>query len=298
MTEMRTLLTPLKSSAYAKQSPKCVKIFLYSQKRGILILHTEEVVLSLKGLKKSYGAKEVLKGIDLDVTCGQIIGYIGPNGAGKSTTIKLLLGLEEGYEGEIEIFGQKLQPGDYEYKRKIGYVPEIAELYDNLTAIEYLTFIGELYGMEASKAEAKAKRLMRAFGLDNVFYSRISSFSKGMKQKVMIISSLLHNPDLLFLDEPLSGLDANSVMIFKEILSQLAASGKTIFYSSHIMDVVEKISSRIILINGGKIVADGSFEQLQKQNVEGSLEQIFNQLTGFDEFGDLAGEFVSIVREV
>lgn len=256
------------------------------------------MVLSLKGLKKSYGAKEVLKGIDLDVSSGQIIGYIGPNGAGKSTTIKLLLGLEEGYDGKIEIFGQKLQPGDYEYKRKIGYVPEIAELYDNLTAIEYLTFIGELYGMEASKAEVKAKRLMRAFGLDNVFYSRISSFSKGMKQKVMIISSLLHNPDLLFLDEPLSGLDANSVMIFKEILSRLAASGKTIFYSSHIMDVVEKISSRIILINGGKIVADGSFEELQKQNVEGSLEQIFNQLTGFDEFGDLAGEFVSIVREV
>ncbi len=264
----------------------------------ILILHNEEVVLALRNLRKNYGAKPVLQGIDLTVTRGQIIGYIGPNGAGKSTTIKLLLGLEENYQGEIEIFGQKLKSGDYEYKRKIGYVPEIAELYDNLTAIEYLTFTGELYGMDPEKAEVKAKKLMRAFGLDNVFYSRISSFSKGMKQKVMIISSLLHDPELLFLDEPLSGLDANSVMIFKEILSQLAASGKTIFYSSHIMDVVEKISNRIILLYGGKIVADGSFEQLKEQSAEGSLEQIFNQLTGFDEFRDLAGEFVSIVREV
>ncbi|OCA84557.1 ABC transporter [Bacillus sp. FJAT-27225] len=262
------------------------------------MLHTEEAVLSLKGLKKSYGYKEVLKGIDLEVSRGQIIGYIGPNGAGKSTTIKLLLGLEEGYEGEIKIFGVSLNQNDNSYKQKIGYVPEIAELYDNLTAIEYLTFVGELYGMEASRAEEKAKKLMKAFGLDNVFYSRISSFSKGMKQKVLIISSMLHDPELLFLDEPLSGLDANSVMIFKEILSQLAASGKTIFYSSHIMDVVEKISNRIVLINGGVIVADGSFEELKARSEEGSLEQIFNQLTGFDEYRQLADEFVSIVREV
>ncbi|WP_231505644.1 ABC transporter ATP-binding protein [Bacillus sp. EB01] len=255
-------------------------------------------MLSLKGLKKSYGSKQVLKGIDLEVGRGQIIGYIGPNGAGKSTTIKLLLGLEEGFEGEIKIFGNLLDSKKSDYKRKIGYVPEIAELYDNLTAIEYLTFTGELYGMDPSQAEVKAKKLMRAFGLDNVFYSRLSSFSKGMKQKVMIISSMLHDPELLFLDEPLSGLDANSVMIFKEILSQLAGSGKTIFYSSHIMDVVEKISNRIVLINGGIIVADGSFDELKARSEEGSLEQIFNQLTGFDEYRELASEFVSIVKEV
>ncbi|WP_286138306.1 ABC transporter ATP-binding protein [Bacillus sp. AFS055030] len=252
--------------------------------------------MCLKDLKKDYGAKSVLKGIDLTVHRGQIIGYIGPNGAGKSTTIKILLGLESNYSGNVEIFGEEISEQNVEYKKRIGYVPEIAELYDNLTAREYLTFVGELYGMDFDEADEKAMKLMKVFGLEEVYLSRIASFSKGMRQKVLIISSLIHNPDLLFLDEPLSGLDANSVMVFKEILAILAANGKTIFYSSHIMDVVEKISNRIILINDGKIVADGSFKELKEQNKEGSLEQIFNQLTGFNEHQSLAEEFVSIVK--
>jgi ABC-2 type transport system ATP-binding protein len=258
----------------------------------------EEIVLCLRDLKKNYGTKEVLKGIDLTVHRGQIIGYIGPNGAGKSTTIKILLGLEGDYSGKVEIFGEEVTEKNIGYKRKIGYVPEIAELYDNLTAREYLTFVGELYGMDFQAADEKAQRLMKVFSLEEVYDSRIASYSKGMRQKVLIISSLLHNPDLLFLDEPLSGLDANSVMVFKEILAVLAAQGKTIFYSSHIMDVVEKISNRIILINDGKIVADGSFNELKAQNMEGTLEQIFNQLTGFNEYKALAEEFVAIVKEV
>lgn len=257
-----------------------------------------DVVLSIKDLRKHYGTKEVLKGIDLTVYQGQIIGYIGPNGAGKSTTIKILLGLEADYSGKIEIFGEEINEKNIDYKRKIGYVPEIAEIYDNLTAMEYLTFVAELYGMDFAIADEKAQGLMKAFGLENVYHSRISSFSKGMRQKVLIISSLIHNPDLLFLDEPLNGLDANSVMVFKEILAMLAAQGKTIFYSSHIMDVVEKISNRIILINDGKIVADGSFNELREKNKEGTLEQIFNQLTGFNEYKVIAEEFVSIIQEV
>ena len=138
---------------------------------------------------------------------------------------------------------------------------------------------------------------MRHFGMEKVLHSRISSFSKGMKQKVLIISSLLHDPDLLFWDEPLSGLDANSMMIIKEILIQLANQGKTIFYSSHIMDVVEKISSRIILLAEGRVIADGTFEELQNQSKEGSLEQIFNQLTGFNEHKSIAEKFVEKVNE-
>ncbi|NHC20130.1 ABC transporter ATP-binding protein [Bacillus sp. MM2020_4] len=256
-----------------------------------------EVVLSIKDLEKHYGVKNVLKGINLTVYRGQIIGYIGPNGAGKSTTIKILLGLEGDYYGKVEIFGEQVTEGNIDYKRKIGYVPEMAELYDNLTAYEYLTFVGELYGMDLQAVNEKAQKLMKVFGLEEVYHSRIASYSKGMRQKVLIISSLLHNPDLLFLDEPLSGLDANSVMVFKEILAILAAQGKTIFYSSHIMDVVEKISNRIILINDGKIVADGSFNELKEQNKEGTLEQIFNQLTGFNEYRVLAEEFVSIVQK-
>lgn len=140
--------------------------------------------------------------------------------------------------------------------------------------------------------------MMRIFGIEEVYDSRISSYSKGMKQKLLLISSFLHNPDILFLDEPLSGLDANSVMIVKELLSGLANRGKTIFYSSHIMEVVEKISNRIILINEGQIVADGSFEDLKHASKEGSLEEIFNELTGFNRHKEIAEEFVSIIQEV
>lgn len=254
-------------------------------------------VISIRDLCMSYGDKQVLNGINLEVKPGQIIGYIGPNGAGKSTTVKILLGLLERDSGSIEIFGQPLSPGDVEYKKRIGYVPETAEIYDSLTAQEYLTFIAELYGLDFEMADNKAKRLMHLFGIGEVYNARISSFSKGMKQKMLIIASLLHNPDILFFDEPLSGLDANSVMVFKEIMTELAAQGKTIFYSSHIMEVVEKISDRIILISGGRIVADGSFEELKEQSKEGSLEEIFNQLTGFSQHKELAGAFISIMKE-
>lgn len=255
-----------------------------------------EIAITIRDLKMNYGEKQVLRGIDLDVYKGQIVGYIGPNGAGKSTTVKIMLGLLEGYTGKIEILGDDISNGSVEYKRKIGYVPEVAEIYDNLTAREYLTFIGELYGLSYEEVEEKGRKLMKVFSLEEMYDSRMSSYSKGMRQKVLIISSLLHNPDILFLDEPLSGLDANSVMVVKEILAELASQNKTIFYSSHIMDVVEKISSRIILLNGGQIVADGSFDELKNKCKEGSLEEIFNQLTGFNEHREIAKKFVSIVQ--
>lgn len=257
---------------------------------------SKDIILSIQNLTMSYGEKNVLNGINLEVAKGQIIGYIGPNGAGKSTTVKIMLGLIDDYEGKIVIFGQDISNGDPSYKRKIGYVPENAEAYDNLTAMEYLVFTGELYGLDSKFAQQQAERLLTQFELEKVRHTRLSSFSKGMKQKVLIISSLLHDPDLLFWDEPLSGLDANSMMVIQEILSQLAAEGKTIFYSSHIMDLVEKISNRIVLLVGGKVVADGSFEELLEQSEEGSLSGIFNQLTGFTEHRQKAAQFVSIVR--
>lgn len=268
------------------------------QKWGLRIKMMKEVILEITDLKKNYGPKSVLNGVSLQVKKGEIIGYIGPNGAGKSTTVKIILGIEDDYFGEIKIFGHDISDGNIEYKRKIGYVPEIAEVYDNLTGQEYLTFIGELYGLDLDLADYKAKSLMELFGIGEVYYSRIASYSKGMRQKLLIISSLLHNPELLFFDEPINGLDANSVMIFKEIMTQLSEQGKTIFYSSHIMDVVEKISSRIILLHDGKIAADGTFEELKQQNTKGSLEQIFNQLTGFNEHKELGARFVSVVREM
>lgn len=250
----------------------------------------------IKDLRMNFGRKDVLKGIDLDIDKGNIIGYIGPNGAGKSTIVKIILGLVEGYSGIIQIFGEDISNGNDEYKKRIGYVPEVAETYESLTAREYLTFIGQLYGLEYDTVDEKACKLMDILGIKEYYNSRISSFSKGMKQKVVIISSLIHNPDILFLDEPLSGLDANSVMIIKEILMSLKEKGKTIFYSSHIMEVVEKISDRIILLNNGSIVADGKFEDLKESVHEKSLQEVFNTLTGFSEHKKLAEKFISIIE--
>ncbi|PKM93433.1 MAG: ABC transporter [Firmicutes bacterium HGW-Firmicutes-1] len=256
----------------------------------------KETAIRIDDLSMSFGSKEVLKRISLEVFKGEIIGYIGPNGAGKSTTIKIILGLVDGYIGNVQVLGRNIADGDIEYKKTIGYVPEVADIYDNLTAREYLGFIGALYGLTSEVVDTKSTQLMRLLGIEEVIDARIASYSKGMKQKVLLISSLLHNPDILFLDEPLSGLDANSVIVVKEILTRLAKAGKTIFYSSHIMDVVEKISNRIILIHEGEIVADGSFEELKEKCMEGSLEEIFNQLTGFDQHIEMANEFVAIMK--
>ena len=257
-----------------------------------------EPIISIKNLRKFFGDKIVLKNVNLEVDKGELIGYIGPNGAGKSTTIKIILGLIEDYEGEIKILGQDIRNDSIEYKRKIGYVPETGDIYENLTAREYLTFIGELYGMEYEKVDKKAKRLMDLFGIKDIYDSRIESYSKGMKQKTLIISALINDPDILFLDEPLGGIDANSIMVFKEVLNELIKDGKTIFYSSHIMEVVETLSNRIILINNGEIIADGDIEDLRKDSTEGSLEKIFNQLTGFNDHESIAKEIVSTIKEV
>lgn len=257
----------------------------------------KELVISIKDLRMSYGSNLVLKGINLEIPRGQIIGYIGPNGAGKSTTVKILLGILEGYQGKVRVLGEDISSGSIEYKKKIGYVPETADIYDSLTAQEYLNFIGELYGLDPETADQKALKLMSLFEIEDVYTTRISSYSKGMKQKVLIIASLIHNPDILFFDEPLSGLDANSAMVFKEIMTELAQRGKTIFYSSHIMEIVEKISDRIIMISGGNIVADGSFDELKLQCSQGSLEDIFNQLSGFSQHKDIASAFISVVED-
>ncbi len=256
-----------------------------------------ETVIKMHDLKMKYGVKPdyVLKGVNLEVKSGQIIGYIGPNGAGKSTTVKIMLGMIKSFEGTVEIFGQDVRTAGVDYKRRIGYVPEIATIYDSLSGREYLSFIGELYHLEQDDIMAKGETLFDLFGIKASFNNRISSYSKGMKQKLLIIASLIHNPDILFFDEPITGLDANSVMIFKEIISQLAQEGKTIFYSSHIMEVVEKISDRIIVLNEGIVVADGHFSELQHANHEGSLQDIFNQLTGFHEHAKIAKTFVDTI---
>ena len=253
-------------------------------------------IISIKNLKKHYGSNPVLKGINLDVEAGKIIGYIGPNGAGKSTTLKILTGIIPDFEGEVTIMGINVRENPLEVKRRIGFIPENAMLYESLTPLEYLTFIGQLYEMSLSEIEKKAKDLLTVFGLEGNIHQRMTTFSKGMKQKVLLIAGMIHNPEIIFLDEPLSGLDANSVILVKEILLQLRNSGKTIVYSSHIMDVVEKISDQIVLINKGEILANGTFEEL-KSTQNSSLEQIFAQLTGStDSTSLMAGQFIDAIK--
>ncbi|WP_338874225.1 ABC transporter ATP-binding protein [Spirosoma sp. SC4-14] len=252
--------------------------------------------IQLQNLSKSYGSTLVLNRISLSVPAGQIIGYIGPNGAGKSTTIKILIGMLPDYEGEATVLGMDVKSNALDIKRRIGYVPENAALYETLTPREYLQFIGQLYELDIAHIERKALELLRLFQLNDHADARMTTFSKGMRQKVLLISGLLHNPDVIFLDEPLSGLDANAVVLVKEIIRQLANSGKTIFYSSHIMDVVEKISDRIIIINQGQVIADGTFAQLQHQRPE-SLEQLFAELTGSDSQTSIAQEFIHTLNQ-
>jgi ABC-2 type transport system ATP-binding protein len=255
-----------------------------------------EPVISIKHLFKSYGAKPVLKDINLDAYPGQVIGYIGPNGAGKSTTVKILCGLLTDYEGEVRIKGFDLKTQTLEVKKRIGYVPEMAELYDVLTPMEYLSFTGSLYGLDEAVCRERIIRMMHAFGLSANVDQRMDSFSKGMRQKVLISSGLLHNPDIIILDEPLSGLDANSVIIIKDVISRLAKEGKTIFYCSHMMDVVEKVSDRIILIDEGRVVADGTFEELKQLRGNTSLEQIFSSLTARESLSNPADELFNALE--
>ncbi|MBW4890376.1 ABC transporter ATP-binding protein [Mucilaginibacter sp. HMF5004] len=239
-------------------------------------------LIQIKNLTKSYGSKQVLKGLTLDILPGQVIGYIGPNGAGKSTTVKILTGLIPDFEGELIVDGYNMNTNPLEIKRLIGYVPENAEIYEVLTPMEYLDFVGKLYELEEDVLTERSQKLLTAFGLGANLNDRMDTFSKGMKQKVLLISGIIHNPRIIVLDEPLSGLDANAVIMVKELIIRLSAEGKTIFYCSHMMDVVEKVSDRILLINKGEIVADGTFESL-KQNHSDTLEQIFAKLTGRDE---------------
>ncbi|GEK91277.1 ABC transporter ATP-binding protein [Alkalibacterium kapii] len=250
-----------------------------------------EPIVELIDVTKRFDQDQVLKGVTFSVMPGEIIGYIGPNGAGKSTTVKMILGMLKKDSGTLRLFNQPLEEGDVSYKGRIGYVPENAELYETLTAREYLLFVGELYGMKEKEVMNKALVMMDALGIKESFNARLSSFSKGMRQKVLIISSLIHDPDILFWDEPLSGLDANSVQIIKELLLKLREDGKTIFYSSHIMDTVEKLSDRILILHEGEVVADGPFNELQKE-AAGTLEELFNTLTGFDEHDALAEQFL------
>jgi ABC-2 type transport system ATP-binding protein len=249
-----------------------------------------EPIIQIRDLSKFFGKKQVLHGINLDIMPGQVIGYIGPNGAGKSTTVRILAGLDDRFNGTVRIKGMDVTEDSIAIKRIIGYIPELAELYDVLSPMEFLLLIGRLYDMEDQQIEERATRMLEFLGLKDKLHDRMDTFSKGMRQKVLLVSGLLHNPEIIFMDEPLSGLDANAVILVKEIILRLVEQGKTVIYCSHNMDTVEKISDRIILIADGKVVADGTFHDLKRSEGD-TLEKLFSQLTGQTDFDQLAEGF-------
>jgi len=240
----------------------------------------------LRGLTKRFHQNEVLRGIDLCVAPGTILGYVGPNGAGKTTTVKILTGLLPQFGGEVRVLGLDPRGDTLEIKRRIGYVPENAALFESLTVAEHLVLVGSLYEMDEELVRARAETFLRVFELDARLVSRIGTLSKGMRQKLLLTTALLHDPEVLFLDEPLSGLDVGSAILVKDLLRRLADTGRTIFYCSHVMDVVERVCDRIAILSGGEIVAQGTFEELAAARGGGSLEHIFAELTSTGDHAD------------
>lgn len=253
--------------------------------------------VTVRGLRKRYSLDWVLEGIDFAVRPGQIFGYLGPNGAGKSTTIKILTGQLGDYEGEASVAGFDPAKQPLEVKRVIGYVPENAHLYESLTLDETLTFVGQLHGLDERLVRARSRALLENFDLDARRGSRVAGLSKGMRQKLLIAAALLHAPEILFLDEPLSGLDVGSTILVKELIRAFADAGGTVFYSSHMMDVVEKVCDRIVILDRGRIVADGAFEELSERSGEAHLEGIFAELTGGEDGTARAEAIVEALRD-
>ena len=238
-------------------------------------------MIRLQNLAKRYGETEAVQGLDLEIPQGQLLGLLGPNGAGKSTTVKMLTGVVVPTAGTAEVFGFDVVRDPVEVKRIVGYVPESGAVFDTLTGWEYLELVAALYQFPEDETAARIRRFAEFFELSERTLRRdqLAAYSKGMRQKVVISAALLHNPKAVFFDEPLNGLDANATLAFKALVTSLAREGKTIIYCSHLLDVVERVCERIVIMNKGRIIADGSLAELQERTGETSLERIFNGLT-------------------
>lgn len=230
-------------------------------------------MLSVKNFSKAYKeGKKVVDNISFVVNRGDIFGFIGHNGAGKTTTIKSIVGILEFSEGEITLDGLSIKENPIEYKKEIAYIPDNPDLYESLTGIQYLSFIADIYGVGKDEREKMIKKYGDAFDLTKSLGGLISSYSHGMKQKLAVISALIHKPKLLILDEPFVGLDPKASHTLKEIMKELCNEGHAIFFSTHVLEVAEKLCTKISIIKEGKIVAEGKTEEVIGN---GSLEDIF-----------------------
>ena len=240
-----------------------------------------------QGLRKTYGEHVAVKGIDLSIGRGEIVAFLGPNGAGKTTTIKMITGLLQPSAGSAAILGHDIQRDSVAAKASFGYVPDTPNLYGKLKGWEYLRFMARLYRVPTAQAEARAAELLRLFDLTDAASDLIEGYSHGMIQKMALAGALVHDPQVLFLDEPTVGLDPRSARLIKDLLVQLSSRGVTVFLSTHILEIAERMADRVVIINKGEIVASGTLAEL-RQGGSGSLEDIFLSLTGGAEYAEMA----------
>ena len=235
-------------------------------------------MLEARTLSKWYGAIRAVSDVSFTLAAGEVLGYLGPNGSGKTTTVGMLTGLVDPSGGAVLFQGANIADDPIEYRRHVGYVPEEPHLYGYLSGIEYLQLVADLRDLDARVSRKRIAALLELFGLEPQAEAALSSYSKGMRQKILISAALLHNPSLLIFDEPVSGLDATSALVFRHLLEELARSGKAVLYCSHELDAVEKTCSRVLVLHHGRVVAHDTVERLRGTLSKGSLEEVFQQL--------------------
>ena len=249
-------------------------------------------MIETRGLTRHFGATKAVVDLDLRVEPGEILGLLGPNGAGKTTTVKILTCMIKPTSGSASVAGFDVEQNPLEVKRRLGYVPEAGALYETLTAGEYLTMVANLRGIEGRRADRKINQLLELFDVLNARDRRLAGHSKGMRQKILIGAALLGNPEVLFLDEPLNGIDANAALVVKQLLRELASQGRTILFCSHILEVVERICTRIVIVDKGRKIAEGAPERIAAETGTGGLEEAFARLTGVRDAGEVTRDLL------
>jgi ABC-2 type transport system ATP-binding protein len=253
-------------------------------------------VLEARSLTKYYNHTLAVKDVSFTIRPGEILGYLGPNGAGKSTTVKMLTGLIEPSDGQIFFKGRTVYDDFTAFQRRIGYVPEEPHLYPHLTGREYLQLVGRLRGIARAQLDPKMDEFLRLFGLWDDRHTPLASYSKGMRQKILLSAALLHDPDVLILDEPFSGLDVTSALVLRRLLRALADEGKMILYSSHVLEVVEKVCSQVLILRKGEVVAYDSIDRLRELMSQPSLEGVFAQLAEVEDGDVLANRILEVMK--
>jgi ABC-2 type transport system ATP-binding protein len=253
-------------------------------------------MLELRHVSKRFTGTLAVDRVSFRARPGEITGYLGPNGSGKSTTMKLITGLLALTAGEILFDGIPIQRNLITWKQRMGYVPEEPHLYGHLSGLEYLVMVGQLRGLPDQPTGRKIDGLLRLFSLHGDRHTPVSSYSKGMRQKVLLSAALLHNPDLILLDEPFSGLDVGTGLVLRGLIQELAARGKVILFSSHELETVERVSSRVVILHRGKVVADDAIESLRNLMALPTLEKIFSQLAIERDTGAISREIADLIQ--